>query len=163
MKPRPLSSRVHDVRLIDIREVDGYLQLLYDLLAERTQEQSISHVKMPTWEEHVAFVRRYPSFPKAWYFIVSKEDGVVGATYITRQAEIGVFIFKAHQKNGYGKWAVEAVMERWKRSPFNFIDKRPIPVGMFFANVSPGNDNSLDFFKHLGYYPHQVTLTCVRS
>lgn len=119
--------------------------ILYDLLAERTPEQSISHKKMPTHSEHIAFVDSKPY--KAWYLVVEESEGYVGAVYLSRQNEIGVGIFKHHQGKGYGEAAVRELMRRC-----------PLPEGeRYLANVNPDNEVSQAMFEKLGAKVIQYT------
>lgn len=113
---------------------------LYALMTEREAHVNISHRAMPTAEQHLAFVRSRPY--RAWYLCHVKHR-VVGAIYLSKQGEIGIFIFKAHRGHGYGKQAVKALM-----------DKHP---GNFLANINPANEASIKFFEKLGFRPMQVT------
>lgn len=117
--------------------------VLYDLLAERTPEQSISHKKMPTFGEHVEFIRSKPY--QNWWLIVAEnpvddisyEELFVGAVYVTKKREIGISIFNAFKQQGYGKAAVLRVMELY-------------PSGNFYANVNPANAASKALFESIG-------------
>ena len=126
--------------LIPITRVKNWMKVLYELLEERTPEQSISHKKLPTFEDHEAFVNSNPYL--VWYFI-EHDKVIMGSIYLTNQREIGIFIFKRHQAKGFGKVAVEALME-----------KHP---GKFLANISPNNKESLQFFEDLGFELIQKT------
>ena len=106
---------------------------LYELLKERAPEESISHQSLPSWSSHVKFVESRPY--EAWYAIII-DTHIVGATYLTRQREIGIFIFKAYQGQGYGKQAVKMLME-----------KHP---GPYLANVNPANEKSKKLWESLG-------------
>lgn len=123
---------------------EDWRRALYDLLAERTPEQSISHRRMPNWEDHLAFIDSMPYM--AWYVLrQSYSDAIVGACYLTRQREIGLSVFKAHQRKGYGRSAVEQLMK-----------KHP---GQFLANINPANEASIALFRSLGFgAPIQITL-----
>ena len=138
------------IRLIDVYEVmvqDAYPgkgmfeteEILYRLLAERDPVANISHQKMPTMEEHMAFVRRKPY--QHWYLIQSWGEHIkvpewLGAIYITKDREIGIAIFKKHQGKSYGTVAMKELM-----------DKHP---GKLYANIAPGNMKSVKFFKRFG-------------
>lgn len=110
------------------------LQILYKLLGQRTPTQSISHKGMPTFREHIDFVKSKPY--AAWYLITDGED-IVGATYLTENNEIGISVFKAYQGKGYGKAAVEELMSMYEPP--------------FYANIAPNNVDSQVFFKKLGF------------
>lgn len=119
-----------------------HISTLYALLAEREAHQNVSHKEMPTLLEHTVFVQSDPY--AAWYFIVpDRADMFVGSIYLSKQNEIGIFIFKTFQGHGYGKAAVEALMAKHK--------------GPFLANIAPGNLASQMFFEKLGFKPIQVT------
>lgn len=123
------------MKLASIYERPDRAQVLYQLLEEREPEANISHKAMPSWDEHVRFVESRPY--EAWYFIV-ENDSVVGACYLSKQNEIGVFVCKQHRGNGYGPWAIEAIMlKHGKRR--------------YLANVSPRNVRSAEVFRDLGF------------
>lgn len=129
--------------MIELRSIykhDDRHKLLWDLLNERTEDQAISHRKMPTLAEHCEFVESRPY--RAWYFI---EDGkqVVGSVYLSNQREIGIFVFNRHQGKGYGEQAVKTLMAKWP--------------GKFYANINPRNIRSHAFFERMGFKPLQVT------
>lgn len=125
------------MRLIPVQEVADAATYLYALLLEREAHQNISHKAMPTVEEHLAFVR---SNPYAEWCLITDENVTifVGAVYLTRNSEIGVFIFKDCRGHGYGKMAVQIMIERHK-------GKR------LLANIAPGNEASRAMFEKLGF------------
>lgn len=114
---------------------------LYALLTEREAHINISHRQMPTAEQHLAFVRSKPY--RAWYLCHVKRR-VVGAVYLTKHDEVGVFIFREHRGKGHGARAVKALLK-----------KHP---GRLLANINPENTASLALFKALGFVPRQITL-----
>ena len=128
------------MNLVSVYERPDRALVLHQLLEEREPEANISHKAMPSWAEHVRFVESKPY--AAWYFI--EHEGIVGACYLSKQDEIGVFVFKAHQGKNYGPWAIEAIMlKHGKRR--------------YLANVSPRNERSSEIFRNLGFKPIQVT------
>lgn len=110
------------------------LQILYELLKEREDHVNISHKAMPTWDEHAKFVASNPY--KAWYFV--EANGIKGACYLSKQNEIGVFVFKDHRGFGYGKKAILAIIR--KHGP-----------GQYLANINPENKHSIELFSSLGF------------
>lgn len=129
----------------------GAEEYLWELLQERTPEQSISHKKMPTWDDHVAFFRARPY--ESWYLIgdtrghaelVAATD-IVGAVYLSKQQEIGVAVFERFRGKGYAKWAIKELM-------------RLHPKERYLANINPANEASIKLFQSLGFGgPIQVT------
>src|SRR3972149_10260153 len=111
--------------------------ILYDLLKERTPEQSISHKELPSFTDHVKFVNSRPY--QAWYFIQAG-DMYVGACYLTRQREVGGFIFNDFAGHKYGLNSIKLLMEQHP--------------GKLLANVNPKNEPSIKLwgsldFKHI--------------
>lgn len=128
------------MKLVSAYRVPDAEEILYSLLAERTADQSISHTKMPTMEEHRRFFQSRPY--TAWYLIDNSHD-YVGAIYLTRANEIGVFVFKAHQGKGIGQRAVEMVREAHP--------------GPHLWNVNPANKRSIALVERLGGRLIQLT------
>ena len=114
---------------------------LYDILRERTPDESISHKEMPTWDEHVEFVNSMPY--QHWYLIESKLYGVLGTIYLTKNREVGVFIKRKFRGEGYAKAAIRLLRERHP--------------GRLLANVNPNNETSRKLWESLGGELIQVT------
>ncbi len=110
-------------------------RFLYNLLKERDPRANISHKKMPTYDEHLKFIKSKP-YDK-WY-VVKFGELKIGSVYLTSQNEIGIFIKKSFQKKGFGKTI-----------PSELIKKSPRK--RYLANVSPKNTNSEKFFKSNGF------------
>lgn len=115
---------------------------LYALLNERTPEQSISHKRMPTWEEHCRFVSSKPYL--AWYIISNVIDyRYVGSIYLSARREVGVSISVAQRRKGYARVAVALL--------------RDLHPGPILANVNPANEPSRNLWESLGGKLIQVT------
>lgn len=142
-QPPGSSRRKPGLMRVNPEDLDHVL-LLYKLLEERAEQQSLGHTPMPTFSEHAGFVQGRPYL--AWYFIIGNEGTIVGSIYISRQREIGLSIFREHQRQGHGGAAVREVMR------IHQDDDRP-----FLANVDPGNDASRKFWESLGFNLYQVT------
>lgn len=128
------------MNLISIYERPDRALVLHQLLEERDPSANISHKAMPSWDEHVRFVESKPY--QSWYFI--EDEVIVGACYLSKQDEIGVFVFKAYQGKNYGTWAIEALMlKHGKRR--------------YLANISPRNERSVEVFRNLGFKHIQNT------
>lgn len=120
--------------------------MLYILLSERQPEQNISHGKMPTQAEHMAF---YLSMPYvAWYLVRNEKGTIVGATYLTHKAEIGIHLFEQFKGQGYGPKAIQLLMEMH-------------PHEQYLANINPQNESSIRMFEKLGFTHIQNTY-CLR-
>src|SRR5580700_4473515 len=124
------------IKLVDvyteIAETRVATHFLYELLKEREPHQNISHREMPSFEEHTHFVDSHPY--REWFIIFYEwrnvEMGPIGAIYLSKQNEIGIFIAKEYQGKGHGKTAICLLMNRY-------------PGERFLANIAPGNSRSL--------------------
>lgn len=123
-------------------ETESY-DLLYQLLAERQPEESISHRAMPSFKAHVDFVRSRPYV--AWYVVV-RGDKAVGACYLTSRGEVGIGILREHRGKGLAKDALMLLFGLHPRHEY-------------LANINPHNLVSLKLFESIGFKgPIQVTL-----
>lgn len=127
--------------LLNIYNHEEKWKILYELLAEREPIESISHRKMPTLEQHLAFVRSKPY--KSWYFVVNQQGEIVGGAYLSRTREIGVSIFRKYRRMGYAKAAISQIMHMYP--------------GKVLANINPGNEASINLFKKFGFRHIQNT------
>ena len=125
------------VTLEDVYGAPEAARTLYDLMKEREPQATA----MPTFEQHVKYQATKPY--AAWYLIVDESDVYktppicVGAIHLTKQREVGLFIFKEHQAKGYGTAALAKL-------------KAQFPVKIL-ANLAPGNKASQAFFRKAGF------------
>lgn len=133
--------------LVNINSRPEAAKILFELLGERTKDQSISHKSMPTWEQHVAFLR---SKPYLCHWLIEDSPGFVGSIYVTKNYEIGVSIFKRYQRRGYARSAIFDVMARF-------------PGRTLLANVSPRNAASIKLWESLGFRHLQSTFALDRK
>lgn len=110
-------------------------RFLYQLLSERDPIVNISHRKMPTYDEHIRFIKSKP-YTK-WYIIYFKGKKS-GSVYLSKQDEVGIFLKKEMHGKGIGSAAIMSLMEKNPRT-------------RFLANVSPKNKKSEAFFKKNGF------------
>ena len=123
------------LNLVDVYETPGGAEVLYELLKERDESVNISHKALPAYCDHLKFIASKPY--ENWWLIRSGETPY-GACYLTRQNEIGVFLFKQAQGMGLGRAAIEAVMQK--------CGKR-----RYLANINPSNKRSAGLFESLGF------------
>ena len=116
-------------------------KFLFDLLKQREGIVNISHKSLPTWEKHVEFIKNntYQSWDIIWV------DNVrIGNIYLTDRDEIGIFLDKESQSNGYGSIAINEFMKKNGK-------KR------YLANIRPTNYKSIQFFGKHGFIHIQNT------
>lgn len=127
------------MKLVDVYSEPEANDILWALLFHRPEVANISHRRMPTWQEHCAFVDSRPY--QHWYLIDCGD--YVGGVYLSKQREIGIGVLQKHWGHGYGKSAILMLME-----------KHP---GEFLANVAPANRVSIELFADLGFRHIQNT------
>jgi len=130
-----------DVRIKLKETTSSDFRFLYQLLAERDPIANISHRRMPTYKEHVQFVK---SRPYTKWYVIYFNDRKAGSIYLSKQDEIGIFVKKVMQDKGIGSIAMAMLMKK------NHRDR-------FLANVSPKNKKSAEFFKRNGFVLIQHT------
>lgn len=130
------------ISIYDVKEPTSsmYYHKLYTLLSERKKYQNISHKKMPTWEEHVAFLNSKPY--KAWY-VIYKDTDFVGSIYLSNDNEVGLFLREIFSHQGIGKIALRMLLRQHKERAY-------------YANIAPYNSASLAFFANMGFQMHKT-------
>ena len=116
-------------------------KFLFDLLKERDSRVNISHKKMPTYAEHIKFIK---SKPYSKWYIIFKSKQKIGSIYLSKNDEIGIFISKKFQGENIGNYTLSELIKKNPR-------KR------FLANVNPKNKKSISFFKNNGFKLIQYT------
>lgn len=134
--------------LVDVYSAPEAARVLFELLQEREPQVSISHKQMPLFDEHCAFVASRPY--TAWYLIGEggaaerAPPATVGAIYLSKANEVGLFVFKAHQGKGHGRRALELLAGLH-------------PDARLIANIAPSNGASQRFFERAGFRHIQNT------
>ena len=136
------------VGLLNVYETKHAEHFLYQLLAQRTPVESISHTAMPSVEHHNQFVASRPY--RMWSIIRVVNDtrpwDWVGSVLLTRNNEIGISIAAEHRRKGYASAALKQVLANYSPLPAD-ASKRP---GRFVANINPKNHASIALFTGLG-------------
>ena len=112
-----------------VRDSDG--EFLFELLKERDPRANISHKKMPSYDEHIKFIKSKPY--TRWYIILKSKERV-GSIYLSKNDEIGIFLSKDYQKKNIGNTALVELI-------------RKNPRKRYLSNVNPKNKKSSTFFK----------------
>ena len=128
-----------DIVLNKIKKEDYVF--LHNLLAQRNSIVNISHKRMPTWEEHVKFVKSKPY--SKWYIIYNKDEKI-GSIYLSKQSEIGIHLLKKYEKESIHLESIKKLMLLNSKIKFR-------------ANISPKNKNYIMLFEKLGFKMVQHT------
>lgn len=121
------------LKLRSVNQLD--FRFLYNLLKERDPKVNISHKKMPSYAEHVKFVK---SRPYAIWNVIEYGKQKVGTIYLSKNDEIGIFLKKKFQQKNIGQESLKL-----------FIQINPRK--RYLANISPKNSASAKFFKKSGF------------
>ena len=132
----------------------GAPEFLYELMKEREPEINISHAKLPSWDEHLTFIRSRPF--RCWYLIDAIGFGPrrdidfgawAGYVSATERNEIGIVIAQAWRGRGIGPAAVQALINQHEPLPA----EPSVRNGRWLANIAPGNEQSKHMFQKLGF------------
>ena len=116
-------------------------EFLYELLKERKLINNISHKKMPTFSQHVKFVKTKPY--EKWYIII-KNEKKCGAIYLTKLNEIGLQLKKEEFNKKIETDILKLIMKKNSRA-------------RYLANVNPKNKKKINFLKKNGFKLIQYT------
>lgn len=137
------------MRLVDVYKHNGAIDELYQILKDRLKEPgtNISHTRMPTLDEHSRFFWSKPY--AGWYLIMGTRgvDEIMGACYITKANELGIYLWPHYRGKGYATQAMLMLMAM--HPPLS-----PIPAtrsGKYLARIHPNNKASQALFERLGF------------
>lgn len=129
-------------KLTKLRSVHDYdHRFLFILLKERDPKANISHKKMPSYSEHVKFVK---SKPYSKWYVIEYNNKKAGSIYLSKNNEVGIFIKKNLHDKHIGSVALQQL-----------IDKNP--RDRYLANVSTQNLKSMRFFRKNSFKLIQYT------
>ena len=138
-----MKEKISLISLRTVRDSDG--EFLFELLKERDPRANISHKKMPSYDEHIKFIKSKPY--TRWYIILKSKERV-GSIYLSKNDEIGIFLSKEYQKKNIGNTALVELI-------------RKNPRKRYLANVNPKNKKSSTFFKKNNFKLIQYTYEMV--
>lgn len=123
------------------------IEALYTLLESR--QHSISHVDMPSYEEHSSFVMNNPY--RCWY-LVCRENVVVGSVYVQNDNSVGIAISCTDNCDSMSqviRLLREAIEPLEAIASLRYKD--------FFFNVPYDDEERKNCLKQLGYMPTQLS------
>ena len=126
-------------KLKEINSLD--YRFLYNQLKNRNLHANISHKKMPSYNEHIEFVK---SKPYSKWYIINFKDRKAGSIYLSKENAIGIFLKKEFQGKNIATQALKLMILKNPRS-------------RYLANINPKNMGSQKFFKKKGFKLIQYT------
>lgn len=147
------------IRYLSAYEHPAGESFLWRMMAEALDEPhtTISHTKMPAPEEH----RKWMANRTQRVLLIIEDTNValatakIGFVSVTHQNEIGIRIAKLWRGKGYGRRAVQHILDHYEPKPA-LPSVRP---GKFVANINPANAASIALFTGLGARHLQSTFT----
>ena len=138
-----MRKKISSISLRIVRDSDS--EFLFELLEERDPRANISHKKMPSYNEHLKFIK---SKPYTKWYIILKSKYRIGSIYLSKNDEIGIFLSKKYQGKNIGNDALAELI-------------RKNPRERYLANVNPKNKKSSTFFKNNNFKLIQYTYEMV--
>jgi RimJ/RimL family protein N-acetyltransferase len=132
----PAGLTFHDLYKMDTLSSVASVTMLYKLLEQRTADVNISHMRMPTYEQHLRFIGREPY--REWWIIWGGGIEAIGSLYLTRENEIGIGLLKEYQGMGYGTAALNWMLRKHRGE-------------RLLANINPNNARSIALFEKFGF------------
>mgnify|MGYP006158274041 CR=1 FL=1 len=123
----------YEIEIKSIKKNDS--EFLYQLLLDRDPIVNISHKKMPTYNQHLKFLKSKPY--SKWYIIWSNEQRI-GSVYLSKQNEIGIVIKKEYQKELINKTVLKLIINQNPRQ-------------RYLINIAPKNIRSKRLFEKNGF------------
>ncbi len=116
-------------------------EFLYELLKERDPKNNISHKKIPSFSQHIKFVKSKPY--SKWYMIYTDKKKC-GTVYLTELNEISFQLKKEFQLDKIETYILKLIMKK-------------NPHSRYLANINPNNKKKIRFFKNNGFKLIQYT------
>ena len=138
-----MKEKLSSISLRIVRDSDS--KFLFELLKDRDPRANISHKKMPSYNEHLKFIK---SKPYTKWYIILKSKYRIGSIYLSKNDEIGIFLSKKYQGKNIGN---DALVELIRKNPRE----------RYLANVNPKNKKSSVFFKNNNFKLIQYTYEMV--
>ena len=97
----------NNIEIVLIKKID--YRFLYDLLKNREPIENISHKKMPTYKQHIQFIKSKPY--SRWYIILYQKEKI-GTIYLSKLDEIGVHLVEQFTGEKLYKEIISELMKK---------------------------------------------------
>ena len=130
-----MRQKMISIKLIKISS--KHYKFLYNLLAERKSYENISHKKLPSYTNHVKFIK---SKPYSKWLLIEYGDKIIGSVYLSKNNEIAIWIKKSIKdyKMEIQRKVLEEVITKFTRKKY-------------FVNLNPRNKKMINFYKKNGF------------
>lgn len=121
---------------------------LFDLLKNR--RFSISHQKMPSFEDHLKFIANHPYYK---WLIVYKDEFPIGSIYINSDNSVSIQMIK-------NKWnLVNVVLKEFELIFTPQEEIKSFRAKKFFFNIHPEDKFMINLLEANGYKISQISLS----
>jgi len=140
------------IKLQRIIPTNEQIALLYEFLENR--EFNISHKSMPSMDQHDSFVRNHPY--RGWWLIYNADNSsqVVGSVYVSFDNSVGI-----NMEMDKIEFTVEYFTEILKKEINPLPPESSKRFEDFFYNVSPKNNDLINWLSDCGYLVSQISLS----
>ena len=128
------------IEFIKVKSSDEHLSFLYDRLKNRVH--SISHKRLPDFEEHKSFVENHPY---RYWFLVKIRGKFLGSIYLQNDNSVGIDIENQHY-NKYLSSILKSIKSKIKPLP----EVKSVRPNFFFVNVSTKNKDLILALEKIG-------------
>ena len=106
-------------------------------MSERKQFENISHKKLPSYNNHVKFIK---SKPYAKWLLIECREKILGSVYLSKNNEIAIWIKKdiKDYKMKIRKKILEEIITKFTRKKY-------------LTNINPRNKKIINFYKKNGF------------
>ena len=106
-------------------------------MSERKQFENISHKKLPSYNNHVKFIK---SKPYAKWLLIECREKILGSVYLSKNNEIAIWIKKdiKDYKMKIRKKILEEITTKFTRKKY-------------LTNINPRNKKIINFYKKNGF------------
>ena len=121
-------------------------KFLYELLSERNL--SISHKKLPSYEEHLNFIKNNPYYK---WVIVKQNKILIGSIYINKNNSVSIKL-----KNKYSH-QLEHVLNKFEDTFSPQSEIKSYRKEQFFFNVNPNDQLMIKVLESKNYKISQIS------
>jgi hypothetical protein len=122
-------------------------RFLYNLLKNRNPKSNISHKFLPSYSQHLDFIK---SKPYSKWYIIYYGSQKCGSVYLSRQNEIGMHLEKKYASSIIQNDSLQIIMNK-------------NPRNRYLVNINPKNKESIKFFKSKNFKLIQYTYEFVKT
>lgn len=139
MDTSPTNNRKSAPILEKVCREEEHARILYELLKRRSH--NISHVALPTFEEHEAFVYSHPY--RTWH-LIKQDSEYVGTIYLLKSNHVGISVLPGYEH--CAEAAISQITAHYRPLPAI----KSVRAAVFAINIAPTNDTLIGIIEKMG-------------